>query len=314
LAVNSDDETTMTRIIQGIEEESKSEDETELAPIIQGIEEESKSEEETALAPIIHGIEESELIDIDVKDHNGKTFSLRVDASETIGSVKARIQDMEGMPSIKCQLVFSGKLLVNDRTVGSYGIRRNDTVNMFVPLGGGGKRGRTTAEGVAQKGRSEDKATKLRNLKDKIMTDTIMARIDEYLTEDTVAVLNELAGMDNTMQRDGALNTMMQRLRLCDSKDIKDLVSALETTNVESKFIALSNCVNKTMLQRLEAKKRGYDKLMSIARDTCSYLATEAMCDKTGHMAWTSLSDMLLNLVEAKGREAGIGLGGVRDR
>ena len=60
-------------------------------------------------------------------------ITLEVEKSDTVESVKAKIQDKEGIPS-DCQLlIFAGKLALGDpHSVSEYGIRDESTVELFI--------------------------------------------------------------------------------------------------------------------------------------------------------------------------------------
>ncbi|KAG8741068.1 hypothetical protein FRC10_003408, partial [Ceratobasidium sp. 414] len=64
----------------------------------------------------------------------GTLISLKVSPSETIWSVKCKIQGKEGTPACESLLIFGGELLGDDRTLSDYNIKKQSTLHMMPNL------------------------------------------------------------------------------------------------------------------------------------------------------------------------------------
>ncbi|KAK3805795.1 MAG: ubiquitin-related domain-containing protein, partial [Benniella sp.] len=66
----------------------------------------------------------------------GKKITLYCQSDMTIGSIKTKIQEKEGTPEDQMRLIFAGKQLEDERTLGDYNVCHGSTIHMVLKLRG----------------------------------------------------------------------------------------------------------------------------------------------------------------------------------
>lgn len=63
-----------------------------------------------------------------IKEINGDELLIQIDVAETVQTLKSKIEEQNKIPVIEIKLLFSGKVLQDDKTLNEYNINENSKI------------------------------------------------------------------------------------------------------------------------------------------------------------------------------------------
>ncbi|KAK3205747.1 hypothetical protein Dsin_019793 [Dipteronia sinensis] len=69
---------------------------------------------------------------IKVRTPPGKEIEIHIEPDYSIGQIKERVEEKEGIPPIKQRLIYGGKQLVDDRTAQDYSIEGGSVLHLVL--------------------------------------------------------------------------------------------------------------------------------------------------------------------------------------
>ena len=72
-----------------------------------------------------------------IKTLIGRTITLHVELNYSIRNIKEIIYDKDSIPIDEQRLIFSGKQLMDDRTLSDYNVQKDSTFHLVLLLRGG---------------------------------------------------------------------------------------------------------------------------------------------------------------------------------
>jgi ubiquitin len=234
-----------------------------------------------------------------VKTLIGTTITLEVHGSDTIDTVKSKIQVNEGIEPASYQLIFAGKFVEGTRTLSSYKIMKESMMHMFPEgLRGGGKRARS---GAAPKADKDEQIQEL--------SAELMKNIDQLGLNPDPAIADSIARVREMMNRieQDPTNSFKSCCMDLSLPEIETINAVVPGNNLQHKLDKMSRVFFSRCFQAIARKRKMLDTSEEMLQQVTQLLVMASFAaDDSGLVQWNgkghSVASTLMSTVVAKAK------------
>ena len=260
----------------------------------------NNDEQDGSPSPMPSDSDDEDEFQVSIMFPDNQMKKVYVKETDTVLNVKGVIRNKFGISRHHQRLLLDGEDLEDKCFLKDYNIGEDTVLNLFLTIGGGGKRG---ADGSSRNNSKKSKQEKILDIVDGVETVRLKVQSSPLTTVATNGMsMIELAKTSAEQMPDTAVANALQHF---DIIQLKRLQVALTSGNGEHKVHCFSKELFIQLVSSIDQVKRQFAMIQQAMTDVSLMICLQQFGSEDGSIQWTALAALVGDVLEAKSKEVG---------